>query len=282
MSKFNLLMGILLTLVVILLLDSLVQFYFGIRPIKTVSTITPDAPYESVTFQTTDKLRIHGWFIPNQNPKAPAIIIMHGYPADKGNIMPSTLFPRKDFNLLYFDFRYFGNSEGHYSTLGKDEVTDLLAAVEFLQHRGIQKIGVWGYSLGGVVALMASPRSPAIRAIVAQAPYARLDWIVEAHYPIPGLNNILSLLTRFWAALFLNYDISRVNPVDVIKNIAVPTLIIHSKTDHLITLKHIRAFQEAAQNNAHIQLLIVNNVFHGEHFQGYDQTIASFFKKHLY
>ena len=34
------------------------------------------------------------------------MILLHGYPADKGNILPVLAFLHADFNLLLFDFRY--------------------------------------------------------------------------------------------------------------------------------------------------------------------------------
>ncbi|HEU5281580.1 MAG TPA: alpha/beta fold hydrolase [Gammaproteobacteria bacterium] len=284
MSKLKLSLSIITLLFGILMLDSFIGFYLGIRPFKVNSTLTPkdfNVPYERVTFLTQDHLKLSGWFIPNKNPKAPTIIVCHGYPADKGNILPSTLFLHQDYQLFYFDFRYLGESEGSYSTIGKNEVDDLLAAITFLKSRGIQQVGVWGYSLGGVVALLTAPKTPAIKAIVAQAPYARLDWVAEDNYHPPYLNKVLGELTRFWAWLFLGYDINKVNPALTASHIAVPTLIIHSKTDHLISLKHATLFQAAANHNPMLNPMVVDYAMHGEHFQGYETMITHFFNTYL-
>lgn len=284
MGKLKLAFSIVALLFAVLLVDSFIGFYLGIRPFKVTSTLTPsdfNLPYERVTFSTQDHLTLHGWFIPNKNPKAPTIIVCHGYPADKGNILPSTLFLHQNYQLLYFDFRYLGESEGSYSTIGKNEVNDLLAAIAFLKTRGVKKVGVWGYSLGGVVAILAAPNTPAIKAIVAQAPYARLDWVAEDNYNIPFLNKLLGSLTRFWAWLWLGYDINTINPAVTAKNLTVPTLIIHSKTDHLISLKHAALFQAAAEHNPNLHPLIVDYALHGEHFQGYDTVITQFFNTYL-
>src|SRR3970040_1993558 len=80
----------------------------------------------------------------------------------------------EDFNLLLFDFRYLGKSDGSYSSAGAKEVEDLLAAIRFLKGRGIKKVGVWGFSMGGAVALMAIEKAPEIRAVISEPSIARL------------------------------------------------------------------------------------------------------------
>src|SRR5260221_9482889 len=105
---------VIIGVVVFLVLLSLWGFYSAIRPSKIMSSVTPkdyDVAYEDISFTTKDHIKISGWFVPNANPHAKTIILLHGYPADKGNILPGTFFLHKKFNLLYFDFRYLGKSE---------------------------------------------------------------------------------------------------------------------------------------------------------------------------
>ena len=73
-------------------LASLGGFYFAVRPQKIVSAITPydlGLPYEAVSFVAADGIEIRGWFVPHASLKKKAIILLHGYPADKGDILPS-------------------------------------------------------------------------------------------------------------------------------------------------------------------------------------------------
>src|SRR3990167_2551615 len=145
--KFTLKM--IINISIIFLLISLWGFYSAIRPFKITSSITPQKygiTYENVSFRTNDNVLIRGWFIKNRNPHAKTIILMHGYPADKGNILPATLFLHKTYNLLYFDFRHLGESEGYYSTIGKNEVMDLQAAIQYMHKRNINEVGVYGFS----------------------------------------------------------------------------------------------------------------------------------------
>ena len=156
---------------------SLWGFYTSIRPPKIISSLTPrdlKMNHEDVSFRTADGLLLRGWHIPSAKTTDKTVILLHGFPADKGNILPALAFLHGDFNLLLFDFRYLGQSEGSYSTAGAKEVEDLLAAVQFLKTRGVKEVGVWGFSMGGAVALMAIEKAPEIKAVIAESSYANL------------------------------------------------------------------------------------------------------------
>ena len=146
------------------------------------------------------------------------LILLHGYPADKGNILPALAFLHADFNLLLFDFRYLGESEGSYSTAGAKEVEDFLAAIRFLKRRGIKEVGVWGFSMGGAVGLMAIDKAPEIKAVVSESSYASLAEMALQLFRMPLLNYPMAYLIGFWANLFLGIDVRDVSPAESIRN----------------------------------------------------------------
>jgi len=167
---------------------SLWGFYISIRPPRIVSSLTPkllQLDYENVWFKTSDGLTLSGWFIPGKAATKKTLILLHGYPADKGDILPALSFLQKNYNLFLFDFRYLGESEGKYSTAGAKEVNDLLAAIQFLKTKGIEEVGVWGFSMGGAVALMSIKKAPEIKAVVSEASYASLAQMAAELFKIP-------------------------------------------------------------------------------------------------
>lgn len=266
------------------LLLSLWGFYLIIRPIKITSPITPKTfgiDYEAVEFKTADKVLIKGWFIANKNPQAKTIILLHGYPADKTNILPSRIFLHTKYNLLFIDFRSLGESEGSYSSLGKNEVLDLRAALNYLHQRGIHEVGIWGFSMGGAVALLSVHDAPEIKAIIAEAPFARLDWMAYDYYAIPGLNYVMGHLLSFWAYYFLKIDIKTVQPVHSIAKLKIPLLLIYSKNDQVIKYKHALLMQKAGRHNPYVELMIIDNKSHGELMDNYQDKIWEFFMNNL-
>ena len=263
---------------------SLWGFYWAIWPLKIISPITPEnfkLPYENVAIQTSDNIIIRGWFIPNANPNAKAIILLHGYPADKGNILPSRYFLHQKYSLLFIDFRYLGESGGKYSTVGKNEVLDVLAAIHYLRSRNIHEVGIWGFSLGGAVALMSAINVPEIKAIVAEAPYAQLDKMADDYFRIPLLKYPLGGLLRFWAWLFLGYDLKNVSPVKSASQLKIPILIMHSKHDHVVSFEHAELFRQQLKNKSNVQFLFFEDLPHGQASQYYEKIITNFFDKNL-
>lgn len=276
-------MGIaIIEIIAAIIMLSLIGFYLAIRPLKLVSTNTPKdmgLVYEKVAFRTEDNLLLRGWFVPAKNPNAKTIILLHGYPADKGNIFPVMAFLQNNYNLLLFDFRYLGESEGRYSTAGKKEVLDLLAAIHYLHSRGINEVGVWGFSMGGAVALMAAPKAPEIKAIVAESIYARLDWMAQEYYRLPLLKYLLAELTRFWGWLFLGYDLKTVTPVNSIEKLTIPMLLIYSKQDDVVASRHGELLEKAAEKNPKVSIIVVEDLSHGQLMQNHEKIITEFFAK---
>lgn len=282
---FHKIMYILVIIISFFIFTSLWGFYISIKPPKITSPITPQDlgfEYEEVLFLTQDGLTLHGWWVPNKkisNPKT--IILLHGYPADKGDIFPALSFLAKNYNLFLFDFRSLGQSEGKYSTAGAKEVEDLKAAVQFLKSRGVQEVGVWGFSMGGAVALTAAPAIPEIKAVVSEASYASLDRMAPELFRLPVLRHVLGYLTGLWAKLFLGIDVTRVSPGESAKILAIPVFIIHSKNDQVISFPNALLIQEALKNNPRAEFWFEENLVHGQFGDAYERRIEEFFSKNL-
>lgn len=275
---------ILILLFAFFIFFSLWGFFWAIRPLRITSNITPKkyhVNYEDVSFLTSDQVLIRGWFIPSAKPKAKTIILMHGYPADKGDILPAMIFLHDEYNLLFFDFRYFGQSGGHYSTIGKNEVLDLLAAIQFLKTKGIHEVGVWGFSLGGAVALMTAPQAPEIKAVISESSYARLDWMAYEYYPIPLFRYPLGALTRLWGIVFLGYDIKQVSPQKAAENLKIPVLLIHSTRDNVIPFEHALLLEKALNHNPQAKMVFTGDGVHGQFVVDHEKMVREFFEKNL-
>ena len=275
---------IFVVLFAVMLVISLWGFYISIRPPKIVSSITPrtyNMQYENVSFQTADGITLRGWHVPSANEANKTLILLHGYPADKGNILPALAFLQKDFNLLLFDFRYLGESEGSYSTAGAKEVEDLLAAIRFLKSRAITEVGVWGFSMGGAVALMAIERAPEIRAVVAESSYASLSEMALEFFKVRLINYPIAYLIGLWAKLFLGIDLRDVSPAEKIRDSEIPILITHSSADAVIPFSQAKSLQQALVNNPRAEFWFSEEFAHGQLHADYQKRIETFFRTNL-
>jgi len=280
----QLLLKILFFIVLFLIVFSLFTFYMSVRPSKIITELEPSdlgLKHEEITFKSKDGIRLSGWFIPNNKTKS-TIIVMHGYPADKANLLGIAEFLARDFNVFLFDFRSFGKSEGSYTTVGYLEKNDLLGAINYLEkEKNMTKIGLYGFSLGGAVALMASHKN--VKAIATDSAYARLGNMVKHMYsPFFILKYPLAYLTKIYGLIFLSINVDEVNPVDNIKNIKAPILIIHAEKDSQIPVNEAYLLHEA---NKKTELWIVKNADHGMSHslnpEKYEQRVVGFFRENI-
>ena len=285
-------MVILLGIIFFFAFASFVAFLSYLWPSRFISDITPEnlgLQYEEVSFQTSDNVILQGWFIPRQisgqvvdsAESAKTIIALHGWPADKGNILPFLSFLNQTYNLFVFDFRYLGQSEGRYSTVGVKETEDLKAALRYLQSRGIEEVGVWGFSMGGAVALMTAPSSPEIKAIVSEASYASLDRMALEAFRIPLLKYPLAFTMNLWTKVFFGISLYDVSPVQSARQLQIPVLLIHSTTDRVIPFSHAQLLKEALKNNPKAEFWFQENLSHGQFGSEYQQRIQDFFDRNL-
>jgi dipeptidyl aminopeptidase/acylaminoacyl peptidase len=275
---------VVLVVFLFLIITSLWAFYSSIRPPKIISSVTPrnlKLRYDDVSFKTADGLTLRGWYVPSAKNTERTLILLHGYPADKGDILPVLAFLHDDFNLLLFDFRYLGESEGNYSTAGAKEIEDLLAAIKFLESRGVKEVGVWGFSMGGAVALMAIERAPAIKAVVSESSYASLAQMALQLFRIPLLNYPIAYLVGLWAKLFLGIDVRDVAPAERVRHTQIPVLLIHSSADAVIPFSHAGLLQQALANNPRAEFWFNDQFAHGQSAADYRIRVTNFFLKHM-
>lgn len=122
--------------------------------------------FEEVPFLASDGLRLRGWWIPADGSDR-AVIILHGHMGSMDmDVHRAPALHAAGFNVLLFDFRGHGRSEGQQITFGYLERRDVQGAVALLCSRGMRRIGLLGFSLGGVVAVLSAPLCPEVTAVV--------------------------------------------------------------------------------------------------------------------
>jgi alpha-beta hydrolase superfamily lysophospholipase len=224
---------------------------------------TPDAPadpadlgleYEPVVFESRDGLQLGGWFVPGAKPVRGTVIFCHGH---AGSLDPDLqyvpAFHRRGFDVLQFDFRAHGRSEGLHVSMGCYERLDLLGAVDLLQSNGIEKIGVLGFSMGGAVAIGTAAQCPAITAVISDGGFARLSPTLERGLQERGLPSLLaSILAPIVLRTVgkrLGCDPTSADPIHWIGQLSPrPVLLVHGGQDAYIPRIEIERLYAAAGN----------------------------------
>ncbi|HEU4370135.1 MAG TPA: alpha/beta fold hydrolase [Methylomirabilota bacterium] len=267
----------------VFLLASLGSFWLAVRPPRLSIPLRPEdyrLTVEAVRIRADDGVRLAGWFVPRAG--APAIVLLHGYPAEKADLLPLATALAPEFAALLVDHRYFGDSEGGATTLGFRERRDLTRVLDFLEARGAPVVGVFGLSLGGAVALLTAAEDPRIRAVAAYAPFADLKtlghelyaWMWLARYPF-----VEAML--LWSRLVFGADISHPTPAGAAARLRVPVLLVHSRADEQIPFRHAQRLRAALAGNAQAEFEFLDRGRHGELPAGFEGRLARFFRRAL-
>ncbi|PIS18411.1 MAG: alpha/beta hydrolase [Zetaproteobacteria bacterium CG12_big_fil_rev_8_21_14_0_65_55_1124] len=190
-------------------------------PEKTI-TQTPQAAglhFTEQTFQTTDGVTLHGWYMPQRNASF-TLLHMHGNAGNMSDrIEQYRRWQAMGLSVFAFDYRGYGKSDGAPDEAGLYE--DARAAWKLLTGTfGIapQRIIIAGRSLGGsVAAQLASEVKPAGLAL--EVPFTSIPDMSADHYPWLPLRWLVK---------------NRFDTEQALGKIKVPLLLISAREDEIV------------------------------------------------
>ncbi len=182
-------------------------------------------PFVDVDFKALDGTPLHAWYFPGQTNSARAfgLIYCHG---NGGNISHRTetceALLETGLSVFLFDYRGYGRSAGRPSEAGTYQ--DAEAAHQWLLEKGFaaSNLIAYGESLGGGVAAELAVRRP-LAGLVLQSTFTSIPDIGAELFP---------WLPVRWLSR-IHYHTSSKLP-----RLHIPVLIMHSRTDELISFKH--------------------------------------------
>ncbi len=211
--------------------------------------------YEDVEFAShDDALTLRGWYLPVKDSDG-IIITVHGgesHRADPsiGMLDIAAALVEHNYNVLMFDLRGHGESDGNRMSAGYYEKNDLLGAVEFSKDRGFERIGVLGFSMGGATALMTAAESSDIDCVVSDSAYADLadimgrEFKARSGFPEFFLSPVLAMVK-----LIYDVDFRVIKPVEAVPQISPrPVFFIHGADDTFVPTEHVHRLAEASDN----------------------------------
>lgn len=251
----------------------------------TGSPLDVGLTYQNVAFASRgDHLQIQGWLMPAE-PNLGTVIFAHGFRANRmQDPIPvlCRILADRGYNVLMFDFRNSGLSEGELTSVGQYEVNDLLGAVDYIKQQADlnQEIILIGYSMGAAASILAGSREPDVAAVVADSAFADLssylqeDQTVWTQLPPVPFNQTLPLMLPVVSGV----DPDQVSPVDEIKNMqGRPVLLIHGTDDGFVPVHNSQRLKDAYPE---AQLLHITGADHCQSFntnqQLYLRTLLDF------
>lgn len=262
---------------------SVLGFWLAVRPPRIAIPLTPrefNLTVEELTIRAADGVSLAAWFI--ARPGAPTVVLLHGYPAEKADLLPMAAALAPHFGVVLMDFRYFGASEGSATTLGFRERGDVRRLLDTLAARGVSRIGIFGFSLGGAVGLLAAAEDDRIRALAAYAPFSDLRLLGRELYAhLWLLKYPMVELMIAWGRLVFGADISRPTPLEAARRVTIPVLLIASRDDEQISFTHAERLREALAANPRADFEWEGGGRHGQLGPGTERRLVEFFRRHL-
>jgi len=204
--------------------------------------------YKDVNFNTEDGVQLHGWYIPQRESKQ-VLLFFHG---NAGNISHRRasieIFHRLGVNVLIFDYRGYGQSEGQQSEQGLYK--DGAAAWSFLtEEKGFSpdQIIIFGRSLGAAVAARLAADVQARGLILESTLSSARDFAQQ----------VFKVLSRL---VVIRYDF---NTAEYVTHVKAPVLVLHSPDDEIMPFKlGEKVFEAAHQPKQFVQM-------RGDHNNGF-------------
>ncbi len=135
------------------------------KPSEPVADAALGLPHESVSLTTADGVDLAGWYVPGRN--GAAIVLVHGGGGDReGAVRHARMLAAGGYGVLLFDARGRGESGGNQNAFGWRWGRDVRAAVDFLERRGVERIGALGLSTGAEAVLAEAADDRRVRAVV--------------------------------------------------------------------------------------------------------------------
>ncbi len=204
--------------------------------------------HTDVTFHSSDGTQLNGWYFQDRDPQA-YVVYFHGNAVDIAGLAPTldSMRDRFHISIFAFDYRGYGRSQGRPNQRGLIE--DGGAAQQWLarhEHLPLDRIVLWGRSLGGGVAVQVA-MAQGTRALILERTFSSMVDVAAFHDPwLP-----VRLLMR-----------NRYNSVARIAQYQGPLFQAHGSADEVVPIASAkRLFATAAKAHPR-QFIIMSNVTH--------------------
>lgn len=227
---------------------------------RPLSTLRPSG-CDEVTV-AGDGVRLKGWACHTTAQRRGTIVALHGVADNRaGASGVISRYVSRGFDVIAFDSRGHGESEGDTCTYGFHEKDDLKRIVDTVEHGSVI---LFGTSLGAAVALQEAGNDPRVTAVVAAESFSDLRTVARERAPFVftdgSIDRAFALAERLG-----HFRVDDVSPQRAAASIRVPVLLIHGAADVDTPPSHSRRIYDALRGLK--RLVLVPGVGHNHSLQ---------------
>lgn len=200
--------------------------------------------------ESRDSLELSAYYIGSDKKISKAtILLLHGIGSCKEHMLGlSEYLLEQGYSSIAIDLRAHGRSEGEYCTYGYYEKEDIAQIIsDYLRYHPDAKIGIWGNSLGGAIALQAMAYDERIEFGIIQNTFTDMTQIVSDYQKryFGGLRlPWLSQYALAKAGEIANFNPQEVSPLNAVQQIDRPVLLMHGTDDQRISFEYGKQLYE--------------------------------------
>jgi pimeloyl-ACP methyl ester carboxylesterase len=201
---------------------------------------------EEVSFRNSRGVELKGTF---RDRGSKGVLLVHGLTGDReedGQFTEAAeVLNQEGFTVFRFDLSGRGRSGGE--LLIENAIDDVKSALELMRERGVEKIGLYGYSMGGLISLKVA-RDEYVEALFLASP-------VTASFNLPG-GRLTNLALRFtgevpkiepfqerkvnWISRELSEEFLAVEQEELLSGLEKPVKIVHGDRDLIVDVENSR------------------------------------------
>lgn len=209
---------------------------------------------------------VGSYYAPNEPQDEPSCVLyLHGNASCQleGTFLIPFLVP-VGISVCCIDFNGCGHSGGDRISLGYLEKDDVASAITYLQvHFNVQKIALWGRSMGAATVFFALENEQKIEGAVADSPFASLPQLVKelsGEMGVPAcLNGIAVWALKNHIEDSSGFDIRKCCPIEYAPCCSAPIFIIHGRRDTFINVHHAQDLYAAYGGEKRLEVVRGNH-----------------------
>ncbi|KAL9652325.1 hypothetical protein ABK040_011982 [Willaertia magna] len=294
--------------------DRLVEYMDSLK-FKTNPKTDFGLDYKNVTFPSfySESKQLRGWYIPAKTKESnKAIILIHGAFYDRRDVLAHVkyLYPL-NVHILLFDLVNHGISDGDEGcSLGYREFWGVLGAIKYMESLIPNvEIALFGTSTGATSAIIAASKSSRVKVVVAENPFAHRTLQIRDVLEVALYKNgwshqlpkiaavIIEKIGGFIPKFILNFLSELVNwrmsdfsisnhyhASDMIEQVNIPILFIHSKTDVVVNIKHTELLYSLLKNDQKDFWVVEDaphSLIHSYLPEKFEKRVLQYLRKHF-
>lgn len=208
-------------------------------------------------------VELAGWRCRSAGVRRGTLVYLHGIADNRASAVGVIRrFAPRGFDVIAYDSRAHGASDGSACTYGFFEKQDLRLVIDTIDQGPVVLMGT---SLGAAVALQEAAEDTRVRTVVAAETFSDLRTVAIERAPFFYTMGTIERAFEL-AESEGHFKVDAVSPQAAARTIGVPVLLIHGVMDHDTPPEHSRRVLDALQGPK--QLILVPGAGHNQSLQG--------------